>query len=375
MSGGNLTRRGAKSWRLKYDTPGAQAGRRRTHYITLRGTKAEAQREAARILASVASGTHVDPSSETVAAFVERWLADWANSNVSNKTWTRYAQLLRKHLCGHVGSIPLQKLRAADLQRIYAAMAKDGLADLTRLHLHRVTNTMLKHATQWGVVARNVAGLVDAPRVKSHELEILTPEQLKAVLASLRSPELRTIADIALGTGLRRGELLAVRWQDVDLDAAVLRVEQAVEETSRGGIILRPPKTRHGRRTVTLAPATVAVLREHWKRQQETRLALGLGKAPADGFVFANWDGSIRSPHWLTQAWRKAMAAAGLKARFHSLRHTHVSTLIAAGLDVLTISRRLGHGTAALTLNVYSHLLRPDDRAAAIMEAALTAKS
>jgi integrase len=122
---------------------------------------------------------------------------------------------------------------------------------------------------------------------------------------------------------------------------------------------------------VTLAPATVAVLREHWKRQQETRLALGLGKAPADGFVFANWDGSIRSPHWLTQAWRKAMAAAGLKVTFHSLRHTHTSTLIAAGLDVLTISRRLGHGSPALTLSVYGHLFRPDDRAAAIMEAAL----
>jgi integrase len=130
--------------------------------------------------------------------------------------------LLRKHLCGRVGSIPLQKLRAADLQAAYAAMAKAGLADRTRLHLHRVVSTMLKHATQWGVVARNVAGLVDAPRVKSRELEILAPEQLKTVLASLRSPELRTIADVALGTGLRRGELLAVRWQDVDLDTGTL---------------------------------------------------------------------------------------------------------------------------------------------------------
>jgi integrase len=251
-------------------------------------------------------------------------------------------------------------------------MAKAGLADRTRLHLHRVVSTMLKHAAQWGVVARNVATMVDAPRVKASELEILAPEQLKAVLASLRSPELRTIADVALGTGLRRGELLALRWQDAELDAAVLRVEQAVEQTKRGGIVMKAPKTRHGRRAVSLAPATVAVLREHWKAQQETRLALGLGKAPAAAFVFANWDGSVRSPQWLTQAWRRAMAAAGLAVTFHSLRHTHASTLIAAGLDVLTISRRLGHGSPVITLGVYGHLFKPDDRAAAIMEAALT---
>ena len=368
---GNITRRGKSSWRFRYDLGTDAAGSRQRRYVTLRGTKAQAQAEAAKILASLAGGMHVDPSGETVAAFVERWLKDWADDNVSNKTWARYAQLLRKHLCARVGAVPIQKLRAADLQTIYAAMARDGLADRTRLHLHRVVSTMLKHAAQWGAVARNVATMVDAPRVKASELEILAPEQLRAVLASLRGPELRAIADVALGTGLRRGELLALRWQDVALDTAVLRVEQAVEQTTRGGIVIKAPKTRHGRRAVSLAPSTITVLREHWRAQQEARLALGLGKAPADGFVFANWNGAIRSPHWLTQAWRKAMKAAGIKATFHSLRHTHASTLIAAGLDVLTISRRLGHGSPVITLGVYGHLFRPDDRAAAIMEKAL----
>jgi integrase len=368
---GSLTRRGPRSWRLKYDLPRARPGERQRRYVTLHGTKAQAQTEAAKILASLATGAHVDPSGESVTAFVERWLKDWADDNVSNKTFTRYEQLLRKHLCACLGSVPIQKLRAADLQAVYAAMARAGLADRTRLHLHRVVSTMLKHAAQWGTVARNVATMVDAPRVKASELEILAPDQLKAVLASLRSPELRAIADVALGTGLRRGELLGLHWQDVDLDAGHLRVEQAVEQTTRGGIVLKAPKTRHGRRAVALAPTTVAVLRQHWKAQQETRLALGLGKTPVNGFVFANWDGAIRSPHWLTQAWRKAMAGAGVKATFHSLRHTHASTLIAAGLDVLTISRRLGHGSPVITLGVYGHLFRPDDRAAAIMEAAL----
>jgi integrase len=372
----SLTRRGKNSWRFRYDLPRARPGERERRSVTLHGTRKQAEADAAKILASLASGLHVDPSGETVATFSERWLKDWADANVSNKTFTRYEQLLRRHLCSRVGSVPIQKLRPADLQAIYAAMAKNGLADRTRLHLHRVTSTMLRHATQWGLTARNVATMVDAPRVKARELEILAPEQLKTVLASLHSPELRTIADVALGSGLRRGELLGLRRRDVDLDGAVLRVEQAVEQTKRGGIVMKAPKTRHGRRAVSLAPATVAVLREHLKVQQETRLALGLGRTPADGFVFANWDGAVRSPAWLTQAWRRAMAAAGLKGTtFHSLRHTHASTLIANGLDVLTISRRLGHGSAVITLGVYGHLFKPDDRAAAIMEKALTVGS
>jgi integrase len=368
---GNLTRRGERSWRLKYDIGSDAAGDRQIRYVTLRGTKAEAQKAAAKILASVATGTHVDPSSETVRDFAERWLRDWADANVSNKTWTRYSQLLRKHLCSRAGSLPIQKLKPADLQAVYAAMARDGLAPLTRLHMHRVASTMLKHAMQWGVVARNVAGMVDAPRAKAKEIEILSPVQVGTVLDALRGKPPYPIVAVALGTGLRRSELLALRWRDVDLDGGTLRVEQALEQTQRGGLVFRPPKTQHGRRTVTLAPSTVAVLREHWRVQQERRLFFGLGKAGADALVFCSWDGSPYLPSTLTLQWRRAMQAAGLNATLHSLRHTHASTLIAAGLDVLTISRRLGHGSPAITLGVYGHLFRPDDRAAAIWAALL----
>ena len=161
---GHLTRRGksGKSWRFKYDVPGN--GRRETRYVTFKHarTRKEAEAEAAKIVASLATGLHVDPSTETVTAFVERWLKDWAAVNVSNQTYEGYAQMLRKHLCSRVGKLPIQKLRAADLQAVYAAMAADGLADRTRLHLHRVIRVMLKHAMQWGIVPRNIADMVDA---------------------------------------------------------------------------------------------------------------------------------------------------------------------------------------------------------------------
>jgi integrase len=368
---GSLSRRGRLSWRLKYDLGTDAAGKRQTRYVTLPGTKAQAQAQAAKILATVGDGTHVDPSVETVGAFVTRWLRDWADANVSNQTYAGYSQMLVKHLVSRVGATPIQKLTPAQIQAVYAAMAKDGLADRTRLHMHRITRRMLEHAVQWGVVARNVADMLDAPRVRETEVEILTPAQVQTVLETLRAGPLYPIVALALASGLRRAELLALRWQDVDLDAGHLRVEQALEETVRGGVRAKAPKTRHGRRTVTLPPSAVASLREHWKAQQEQRLFLGLGKAPADALVFPDWDGSPCSPRALSHAWRAAMDAAGLTVTFHSLRHTHASTLIAAGLDVLTISRRLGHGSPTITLNVYGHLFRPDDRAAAIMEKAL----
>jgi len=368
---GHLQRRGERSWRLKYDVGSDAVGDRQTRYVTLRGTKAEAQKAAAKILATVATGTHVDPSSETVCDFVERWLRDWGTANLSALTLEGYSQMLRKHLCARVGSVPIQRLRASDLQAAYAAMARDGLADRTRLHLHRIVHVMFKHAVQWGILPRNIADMLDAPRVRAHEIEVLKPGQVQAVLEALRGQPLRLIAAVALATGLRRGELLALRWQDLDLDGGTLRVEQALEQTQRGGLVFKAPKTRHGRRTVTLPVSTVALLRDHWKAQQEQRLALGLGKAPDDALVFPDWDGSPRAPRTLTQQWQKQMKTVGLKATFHSLRHTHASTLIAAGLDVLTVSRRLGHGSPAITLTVYGHLFKPDDRAAAIMEKAL----
>jgi|SRR5215813_4998034 len=162
-----------------------------------------------------------------------------------------------------------------------------------------------------------------------------------------------------------------MRWQDVDLDGGTLQVEQALEQTQRGGLVFRPPKTQHGRRMVTLAPSTINVLRTHWKSQQEHRLFFGLGKSPADALVFTSWDGSPYLPSTLTLQWRRAMKRAGLKATLHSLRHTHASTLITAGLDVLTISRRLGHGSPVITLGTYGHLFKPDDRAAIAIEKVL----
>ena len=199
---------------------------------------------------------------------------------------------------------------------------------------------------------------------------MLTPEQVNAVLADLREHWMYPIVAPPLGSGARRGELLGLRWRDLNLDTGTMKIERAVEQTKQGTSV-KAPKTRHGRRIVTLAPATVDVLRAHWRMQREQWLALGRGKLAPETPVFATIDGEIMSPRSISKAWERATKRLCINATFHSLRHTHASTLIAAGVDVVTVSRRLGHGSAAITLTVYAHLMKTDDRAAAIMQRVL----
>jgi len=202
---------------------------------------------------------------------------------------------------------------------------------------------------------------------------MLQPDRARELLERLRGQPLYLLASLALATGMRRNEMLALRWRDVDLDAGRLTIEQSLEQTRAHGIRIKAPKTRKGRRTISLPAGTVTELRGHWRAQQEQRLALGMGRAPADCPVLAAYDGKPQSPNAVTKAWPVAMAAIGMNGvTLHSLRHTHASMLIASGMDILTVSRRLGHSSPTITLGVYGHLVSgTDDRAADIMERAL----
>ena len=180
---------------------------------------------------------------------------------------------------------------------------------------------------------------------------------------------------VALGAGLRRGELCALRWGDVDLAAGSIRVECAMEQT-RAGLRVKEPKTRHGRRAITIPAFVVEVLQAHWRERIEQRLAIGLGRPGVGDLVFTLPDGSPWGPDYLSRCWHRAVLSLGLPdVGLHSLRHSHASALIAAGVDPLTISRRLGHGTPAFTLATYGHLFANTDAAAAkALDAAMGAK-
>jgi integrase len=189
--------------------------------------------------------------------------------------------------------------------------------------------------------------------------------RLRCKLSKIENHPLYPVVTVALATGMRRGELLALRWEDVDLDAAMAKVERSLEESDRG-LRFKAPKTKHGRRAIPLPRTSVEVLRAHKVRQLELRVALGKGKLEPSALLFCTIEGEPLSPDNLSRDWWRLTITGGLpRVSFHSLRHSHASALIASGLDVLTISRRLGHGSPVITLGVYGHMFRDTGREAA----------
>jgi integrase len=233
------------------------------------------------------------------------------------------------------------------------------------------------------VLHRGLARAVAPPKVEDVEPQILTADQIAGLLAALRGYggrygwlPLHALATVALGTGMRRGEILGLSWGTVDLERGTIRVDRSLEET-RAGLRLKSPKTRSGRRTIAIGAAVVDVLRDHRRRLGEHRLALGLGRLAGDDIVFPDPDGNFLSPDRISRAWGHAMRDKGLpRVSFHSLRHSSASALIAAGFDPVTVSRRLGHANPAVTLRVYSHRFSAaaDSEAAQALDGALGAK-
>lgn len=372
---GSIRRRGKRSWEIKYDLPrDPQTGQRRTAYKTVRGLRADAEAELRAILHRQDKGISIDPSKITVSDYLDNWLSEVAPQRVSPKTLERYSGLVRNQIAPTLGSVQLQKLRPAHVASWLQSLIAEGrLSTRSIRHAHGVLRTALAHAAAIEIVERNVAALIKPPALQRPEMEILTADEIAATLAKLEDhPSLYPIAALAIGTGARRGEIAALRWSDVDLEAATVRIERAIEHTN-DGLRIKAPKTAAGRRTVSLPAFVVSALRDHRKRQLELRMRLGAGAMPADAWLFGDHEGNMPNPYSISDRWRDAVRNRKLpKVTFHALRHSHASALIAAGLDVVSVSRRLGHASPALTLGVYSHLFKNDDSgAAAAIDAAL----
>jgi integrase len=316
---GHIRRRGEQSWELKYEAgTDPRTGRRITKYASFKGTKREAQAELVRLMDAVRRGDYIDPSKVTVSEFLDRWDKDWATNNVSPKTRERFSQLIMHQVLPNLGNMPIQKLRAVHLSELYGRLLRNGrvgggeLSAKTVGHVHRCLRRAFGHAAQWGLITQNPAALVHPPRVHQAEIEILRENEVEAMLTSLRDRNalLCTIAIVALGSGLRRGELCALRWSNIDLDSRTLRVEQSLEQT-RAGLRFKAPKTKHGLRTMTLPASVISELRAHWRTQNEQRLALGIGRSTPQDLVFPAWDHRPLMPNTLSREWSRTIATIG----------------------------------------------------------------
>ena len=354
---GSIRRRGKNSWELTVDLGHDSNGKRRRKFVNVRGKKADAERRLRELITQVEGGVSLDSSKVTVAEFLERWLFDYAETNTSPRTVQGYHGVVQRYLVPKFGTLALAKLTPQHVQGLYSDMLGRGLSAMTTLHAHRVLREALSHAVKWGLLGRNVCDAVDPPRPRKKEMASLDAPDIQRFLDTASSSTYGPVFFLALYTGMRRSELLGLKWSRVDVESKTISVTQTLQRIRGRGLVVMEPKTDRSRRLVSLPPSAVALLRGLRAKQREDSQSLGLDSHNV-GFVFARPDGSPIDPDAVTHAFTRIVKTLGLShVRFHDLRHTHASMMLKQGVHPKIVSERLGHSSVVITLDTYSHVL------------------
>lgn len=349
-----------------------QTGKRRQQWVSVRGTKKDAERRLAQLLHQVDNGGLTKPTRLTVGQYLVQWLRDYAATNTSPRTYERYSEIVTMHLIPALGSLPLTGLQPQHIQACYARAlesgrrnGRGGLSPLTVHKHHRVLYEALRHAVRQGLVIRNPAEAIDPPRPKVREMSTLGPEEVHALLNAAHGTPYYALFYTAVYTGLRRSELLGLRWCDVDLDLATMSVVQTIHRLRNSEYVISQTKSKRSRRLVALSPSLAILLREHRASQEVTRQLPSVPLSPTD-FVFSHADGEPFRPDSVSRAFRSVAKAVGIHGvRFHDLRHTHATLMLRQGIHPKIVSERLGHSSVAITLDTYSHVVPGLQEAAA----------
>jgi integrase len=374
---GHIRERSPGSFELRYELGTDPAsGKRRTTTATVRGSRKDAEKELRRLLRSVDTGEHVDPTRMSTGRWLETWLES-ARHEVAPRSYERYASIVNRHLIPGLGQLPIVKLTPAHIQRFYNDLAISGRCDgksgalhpRSRRQIHRVLSAALGRAVEQQVLARNPCDAFKKrlPKVERSEMMTLTAEQSQRLLDEALSTRLYVPVLLALATGMRRGEVLALRWRNVDFERGAVRVVEGLEQTG-AGLRFKPPKSNRAR-TVTLPAFALEELRRLKKEQAEELLRLGV-RLTGDTLLCARADGDPTTPAALTHTFARLIRKVRdlPTIRFHDLRHTHATQLLLAGVHPRIAQERLGHSTVALTLDLYSHVtgVMQEDAAAKI---------
>lgn len=362
---GSIKKRGT-TWYLIYEAPRTADGHRRRKWErTDAKTKADAQRALRQRLSEIENGGYVEVTRLSLGEFLDRWLKDYAGPRIRPAAFKDYESAMRLHVKPTLGEKVLAKLTPMDIQRLYGQLLESGVSAHRVFRVHRVLRQALSHAVRWQAVARNVADAVSPPKPGRREMSTLDPEQARRLMETVRGTELEGPVSLAVYTGLRRSEVLGLRWKDTDLQTAALQVVQSLQRTPDGLTVL-PPKTARSRRRVALSPQAVALLRKHHARQAEHRLAAGPAWEDGD-WLFTRADGRPMSPDALSHQFAQVARGLGLPGTgLHMLRHSHASLLLTQGIHPKIVSERLGHSTVSITLDTYSHVLPGLQEAAAV---------
>ena len=299
---------------------------------------------------------------QTLGQFMADWLENSQKQNVRPRTYERYEEIVRLHIDPVLGRQRLQKLSAQHVQAFYTKKLNEGLSASTVSVFHSVLHKALDAALKWGLVPRNVCDLVSPPHAEGFEIQPLTVEQAHQLLAAARGHRLEALFTLALATGMRRGELLALKWQDINFSAGTLQVRRILTRVPTKmpgkGFVEAEPKTQKSQRSVVIATFALEALKQHRIHQLETKLKAGPAWEDHD-YVFCTSIGAhlIPSNDVLVQL-KVLLKKAGLPhIRFHDLRHSAATLLLAEGVHPKVVQELLGHSSISMTMDVYSHVL------------------
>jgi integrase len=338
-------------------------------------TKEDARRNLRRARGDAERGLLFDADNLKVGEYLDRWLSDSVRDTVKATTFERYEQIARLHLKSTLGRVKLKALTPAHVRRLYREKLKTGSSARTVRYIHTTLHKALKQAVMDGLIPKNATEAVKPPQPTREEMHPLTPEQAKLLLqvAHEAGDRLEALYVLAIHTGLRQGELLGLKWDDVDLEDGSLQVRRTLAMT-KSGPVFTAPKTTGSRRSVKLTSKAIEVLRSHLERQLVEIDRVG-SLWRENGLIFASETGEPLDRRAVTKLkFKPLLKRGGLpEVRFHDLRHTCATLLLTRNVNPKIVSEMLGHSTIAITLDTYSHVLpNMRDQAAAAMEEALS---
>lgn len=354
---GTLYHRKDGRWEVAYTVEG-----HRHRFVSK--SRSEVHRRLTAGLKAREDGNHQRPTRETAGTFLQAWLPGM-RPQLRYSTWVRYEKYLRIHILPVIRKVPLLRLGPQHVRAMQDRMLAGGASPTSVHHAQAVLHRALEDAVRWGLVPRNVAGLVKPVKMACAQMQTLSAEQVALLFEAAASDRLEALWVLAATTGMRQGELLALRWQQLDFDRAVARVTGTLA-VGPGGVTIAEPKTARSRRQIALTDQAVGALRRHKTAQAAERLQAGPTWEDSQ-LVFCDLFGRSLSAEWVVRrAYRPLLKRAGLPAiRFHDLRHTAATLMLGRGIHPKVVAEMLGHATVAVTLDIYSHVTPDMQREAA----------
>jgi integrase len=353
---GHVRKRGSK-WAFVLDIGrDPETGKRKQKWFSGFKTKREAERAMAEKVAEVSRGEYIEPSTMEVKEFFHMWLKEEVKPNRSDATFDLYKSFTNQHIIPGLGGIPLNKLTTIHVHQFLNALSEKGVSHTTSKYILRTVKVALNWALNMQLIPKNPAANLQVSAQQSGTgIKVWSREEVNHFLKAARNSKFYAAFYLAVTTGMRIGEILGLKWEDVDLDRGVVSIRRILQRTSAGIKLVDQTKTAHSRRSVNISPTTVDVLKSHQVKQKEEMIRYNYRDAD---LVFTSRNGNPIEPRNLRVYFKKIAKQVDLPLiRFHDLRHTHATLLLQQGVHPKIVSERLGHASISMTLDTYSHVI------------------